>query len=176
MGARSRPGLVVDRLGGESLARRASAGAGTGSSGQTLTMQEVNFDEVLERILDRDRRYHRDAYFFVREALDFTQKLVGRENGGPVRHVSGQELLEGIRQFALQQFGPMAITVFEEWGVRNCRDFGEIVFNMVEGGLLAKTEEDRREDFNDGYDFDEAFRQPFVPESRRRLKTKPAAP
>lgn len=130
-------------------------------------MQEVNFDEVLEQILAGDPRFQRDAYHFLREALDHTQKLVGKENRGQVRHVTGQELLDGIRQFALQQFGPMAVTVFEEWGIRNCRDFGDIVFNMVENGLLAKTEKDSRDDFQNGYDFVEAFQKPYWPESRR---------
>jgi len=101
-------------------------------------MQEINFDEAVEQILAKDSRYHRDAYTFVREALDYTQKLVGRETRGQIRHVSGQKLLDGIRQFALQQFGPMTMTVFEEWGVRNCRDFGEIVFNMVRSACSPK--------------------------------------
>ncbi len=126
-------------------------------------MQEVNYEEVLEQILAADPRYQRDAYLFLREALDYTQKLVGRENGGKVRHVTGQELLEGIRQFALEQFGPMTITVFQEWGVRNCGDFGELVFNMLKAGLLAKTAQDSRADFEGGYDFEDTFRKPFLP-------------
>src|SRR6516162_8554554 len=121
-------------------------------------MLEVNFDEVVEQILSKDPRFSREAYSFMREALGFTQKLIGKENLGKIRHVTGQELLDGIRQFALQQFGPMSATVFEEWGVRNCGDFGEIVFNMVEIELLAKTEQDTRDDFRNGYDFTEAFR------------------
>ena len=129
-------------------------------------MQEVNFDATLENILASDSRYSRDAYLFVREALDFTQKLIIKENRGQVRHVTGQELLNGIKQLALQQFGPMAATVFEEWGIKSCRDFGEIVFNMVEIGLLAKTEKDSREDFQNGYDFDHAFKKPFLPENK----------
>lgn len=128
-------------------------------------MQEINFDATLENILAKDSRYHRDAYLFIREALDFTQKLILKENRGQVRHVTGQELLDGIKQLALQQFGPMTATVFEEWGIKNCRDFGEIVFNMVEIGLLAKTEKDSRDDFQNGYDFDDAFRKPFRPQS-----------
>jgi len=139
-------------------------------------MQEVNFDEVLDQILARDPRYSRDAYVFVREALDFTQKLFLKENPQRHPHVTGQELLDGIRQFALQQFGPMAATLLEEWGVRHCRDFGEIVFNMVEFGLLAKTESDTREDFRNGYDFTDAFRKPFWPESRLKSPKKAAFP
>jgi uncharacterized repeat protein (TIGR04138 family) len=136
-------------------------------------MQEVNFDEALEKILAHNTRFSRDAYLFVREALDFTQKMISKENRGTIRHVTGVELLEGIRQFALQQFGPMAITVFDEWGVRDCKDFGEIVFNMVEIGLLAKTEKDTRDDFQTGYSFIDAFQKPFWPE--HKIKAEAAA-
>ena len=139
-------------------------------------MLEVNFDEVVEQILANDARFQRDAYGFMREALGFTQKLIGKENPGKVRHVTGQELLDGVRQYALQHFGPMTITVLEEWGIRNCRDFGDIVFNMVESGLLAKTETDSRDDFQQGYDFTDAFRKPFWPESKSKAEVKPAIP
>jgi uncharacterized repeat protein (TIGR04138 family) len=135
-------------------------------------MQEINFDEKVEMILAKDARYSRDAYLFVRESLDHTQKLVSKENRGTARHITGQELLEGIRQFALSQFGPMAVTVLEEWGVCNSRDFGEIVFNMVEIELLAKTENDNRNDFNNGYNFIDAFRKPFWPLSRLKVEMK----
>jgi uncharacterized repeat protein (TIGR04138 family) len=136
-------------------------------------MQEINFDEKVEMILAKDSRYARDAYSFVRESLDHTQKLIGKENRGTVRHITGQELLEGIRQFTLSQFGPMAVTVLEEWGVRNSRDFGEIVFNMVEIELLAKTDNDNRDDFNNGYDFTDAFRKPYWPPSKLNSEAKP---
>ena len=136
-------------------------------------MQEINFDEAVDLIIAKDTRFARDAYAFVREALDFTQKLAGKEARGPIRHVSGQELLGGIRQFALQQFGPMTATVLEEWGVKSCRDFGEIVFNMVEIGLLAKTDKDTRDDFQNGYDFTDAFRKPFWPPNKLKTETKP---
>ncbi len=127
------------------------------------SMQEQNFSEVLERILARDKRYHRDAYAFVREALDYTQKLVGKKNKNVIRHVTGQELLDGIREFGLNQFGPMTLTVLNEWGIQRGEDFGEMVFNMVESGLLSKTANDSRADFAGGYDFVKAFRDPFVP-------------
>jgi uncharacterized repeat protein (TIGR04138 family) len=126
-------------------------------------MHEVSFEEALELIQAKDARYTREAYLFVREALDHTQKQISRSNKDRMRHVSGQELLEGIREFALAQFGPMAMLVLNEWGVQRCSDFGEIVFNMVEIGLLAKTDRDSREDFAAGYDFFEAFRRPFMP-------------
>jgi len=142
-------------------------------------MHNATFEELVERIRQQDARYARDAYLFVREALDFTQKQLARGaqpsliRAGeppaepPVRHVTGRELLEGIREFALQQFGPMAPTVFEEWGIHRCEDFGAIVFNMVDAGLLAKTEQDSPSDFQAVYDFDTAFRAPFRPAAQR---------
>src|SRR5690349_24885830 len=111
-------------------------------------MQAASFEEVLEQILAKDKRYHRDAYLFMKDALDYTRKAVtkGKSKGG-VGHVSPQELLSGIRDFALETFGPMAITVFEEWGIRSCHDFGQIVFIMVDNSLFAKTENDTMADF-----------------------------
>ena len=125
-----------------------------------------DFTEVLELILKEDTRFEKGAYFFVREALDFTMKLEKKEIKKDPRgnHVSGQQLLEGIRQFAIEQFGPMTITVFDEWGITKCNDFGDIVFNLVEYGILGKTEDDQKEDFAGGYDFHEVFDKPFLPE------------
>jgi uncharacterized repeat protein (TIGR04138 family) len=140
-------------------------------------MHETSFEEALEKILARDTRYHRDAYFFVREALEFTQKNFGKESRerinpplGAEKHVTGQELLEGIREMAVKEFGPMAMMVLEEWGVHHCGDFGEIVFNMVTTGWLRKTEKDSRDDFQDGYDFHDAFRKPFLPAGKSNPK------
>src|SRR6267154_6531276 len=130
-------------------------------------MQEPSFEEAVEQILAKDPRYHRDAYLFIRAAPDHTQKMIARlPKKSEVRHVSGQDLLKGIRAYALQHFGPMTLTVLEEWGVRRCEDFGEIVFGMVEARLLAKTEKDSRDDFKCGYEFPEAFRKPFLPSGK----------
>jgi uncharacterized repeat protein (TIGR04138 family) len=137
-------------------------------------MQEINFDEVVTQLVARDSRYPRDAYAFVRDALDFTQKQILKQNHGQMRHVTGQELLGGIRDFALAQFGPMTITVLAEWGIHAGSDFGEIVFNMVESSLLAKTEKDSREDFADGYDFADAFQKPFLPKTHTASVAKPS--
>ena len=146
-------------------------------------MQAVIFEEVLDRILKKDTRYHRDGYFFLRDALAYTQKTLGREPKTPVRegkeskiadqHVSGQELLAGIRDYALKEFGPMAITVLEEWGIRSCPDFGEMVFVLVEHGLLGKTDKDSRSDFAEGYDFVEVFRKPFLPQNKPNIEPSP---
>ncbi|MGH7943067.1 MAG: Minf_1886 family protein [Limisphaerales bacterium] len=134
-------------------------------------MHELSFDLKVDQILARDLRYRREAYVFIREALDFTQKLMSRENRQKVRHVTGKELLDGIRQFALKEFGPMAATVLGEWGITSCPDFGELVFNMVDAGLLARTDQDRREDFQNGYDFTSAFRRPFLPRDKQDGET-----
>jgi uncharacterized repeat protein (TIGR04138 family) len=134
-------------------------------------MHGINFEEELDKIIAQDPRYPREAYLFVREALDHTQKILGRANRDDApRHVSGQQLLDGIRDYALQQFGPMSLMVLNEWGIRRCEDFGDIVFNMVDNALLAKTEQDSREDFKGGYDFSDAFRSPFLPESKKSPK------
>ena len=130
-------------------------------------MQEISFDEAMAQIRKKDQRYQREAYQFVREALDHTQKMIEKDTRGRIRHVSGQELLGGIRDYALAEFGPMALTLLEEWGIHDCRDFGEIVFNMVEVGWLAKTDDDSRADFDGGYDFVETFRKPFLPSSKQ---------
>jgi uncharacterized repeat protein (TIGR04138 family) len=119
-----------------------------------------DFDAALDAVLSRDPRFQRDAYHFIREALDYTQGLYSKSG-----HVSGTELLEGIRDYALKQYGPMTLLVLEEWGVRRCEDFGDIVFNLIEAQVLKKTDRDRREDFAGGYEFQEAFRKPFQPGS-----------
>ena len=118
---------------------------------------------VRDRILARDSRYALGAYLFLYEALAFTQKKFSRDDPNlnqEERHVSGQELLEGIRDYAAQAFGPLAPTVFRNWGLSSGQDFGEIVFNLVENDLLRKTDQDRREDFAEGFDFDTAFDGP----------------
>lgn len=117
---------------------------------------------ALADILRRDSRYAPEAYEFVFEALGFTQKLLGRlpkteEKENPKNHVSGRELLDGIRALALRDFGRMARTVFHCWGIHKTDDFGEIVFNLVEAGLMSKTEHDNRDDFRNVYDLDDAL-------------------
>jgi uncharacterized repeat protein (TIGR04138 family) len=129
-------------------------------------MQTQHFDDVLDQVLARDPRYAREAYHFLREALDYTQRAISKANQGKLRHVTGQELLAGIRAYALQQYGPMALTLLHEWGLHRCEDFGELVFNLVDAGVLSKTETDSRADFANGYDFEEAFRKPFLPTRR----------
>lgn len=100
----------------------------------------------------KDLRYKPEAYAFVLGGLTFTVQRLPEP-----RHVSGQELLEGLRLFGLEQFGPLAAQVFEHWGIRSTEDFGHIVFNLVQSKLLRKTEEDTLDDFRGGYEFASAF-------------------
>ena len=135
-------------------------------------MQQFDYDEVLELILAKDDRFSREAYYFVREGLDFTQYKMAKMSGAKVpRHVSGQELMDGMRQYALETYGPMAKLLLNEWGIRATEDFGEIVFNLVENNLLAKTDKDTREDFTGGFDFDEAFTAPYQPLAKPKKRS-----
>jgi uncharacterized repeat protein (TIGR04138 family) len=127
-------------------------------------MQKIGFAEALDSIVASDPRYQRDAYVFLRDALDFTTKQQKKVKGVTVRHVTGPELLDGVRRYALKEFGPMVMTVFENWGVRSCEDIGNIVFNLIGAGVFGKTEEDSIEHFKNVYDFEEAFVKPFAPE------------
>lgn len=130
-----------------------------------------SFAEAVEQICSEDPRFEKGAYHFVRQGLDHTIKNLKTKPGREGNHVSGQELLSGIREFALEQYGPLTLTVLHSWGVRSCEDFGAIVFNLVEAGVLGKTERDSRQDFADGYDFDEAFVAPFRPRRGRRVES-----
>lgn len=136
-------------------------------------MQDLEFTEIVELICKEDVRFDRKAYIFIRQALDHTVKELKRqqpERTQKSQHVSGSELLQGIRTFALDQFGPLAKTVLNNWGINRCTDFGDIVFNLIEYNVFDKTENDRREDFSDLYDFEEAFLKPFAPKRKRRSR------
>lgn len=133
-----------------------------------------DFNEVIRTIRKEDPRYASGAYYFLREALDYSLKhlhTIGEL--GSNNHLSGKQLLEGIRLFALEQYGPMALSVFKHWGISTCRDFGNIVFNLVECRVLGKTDQDSPEDFNGGYSFKEAFEVPFQPERKPSMKRPP---
>ncbi|MBN1504006.1 MAG: hypothetical protein JW952_02965 [Candidatus Eisenbacteria bacterium] len=118
--------------------------------------RESDIYDKIEKIVDQDSRYKVAAYAFVLLALNFTLAKFDKR-----RHVTGRELLHGIREFGIQQYGPMTKTVFNYWGVTTTRDFGEIVFSLVEHKLLGKTEEDKIEDFVEVYDFEEEFERKY---------------
>jgi uncharacterized repeat protein (TIGR04138 family) len=139
-------------------------------------------DHPLTDLLRRDRRYHLDAYLFVFEALRHAQEELGMGNEFPPqeddepaeRHVTGQELCEAMRLYAHDQFGYMAKAVLNHWGIRCTGDFGELVFNLIEIEQMRKTPQDRREDFDDVFDFQEGFEQGFqftLPDSTKQRKS-----
>lgn len=118
----------------------------------------------LKEIIKKDPRYSLQAYQFVFEALDYTTNMLGKNQHQTTdadRHVTGKQLMEGIRKYALKQFGFMSLTVFELWGIQQDTDFGNIVFNLVESGLMGKTETDSPDDFKNSYDFKKAFEEGF---------------
>lgn len=135
-------------------------------------MRVANLEDDIKKIVAADPRYPYDAYVFVQEALKHTQRALGR-NKTDEKHVGGKELLEGIRLYALKNFGPMVPTMLEEWGIHTCEDFGEIVFNMIKHQVASKRESDSVDDFKGGYNFYDAFRKPFVPSKVLRSKAKP---
>ena len=124
-------------------------------------MKKLGFEEAVALIVLEDIRYTREAYCFLRDSLAYTAGKLDKPASGKERHMSAAELMDGFRDYAIQQFGPMARTVLMHWGICSTEDIGAVVFNLVEKGVLGKTEEDRIEDFDGGYDFDQAFLQPF---------------
>lgn len=130
-------------------------------------MQRRQFEEALAHILIENPRYPSDAYVFVREVLEFTARSLKKPARGPARHITGAELSDGMRRYALQEFGPIARTVLASMGITRTEDLGELVYNLVNYGFLGKTDEDRKSDFANNYDFSEAFDAPFLPLSRK---------
>ena len=130
-------------------------------------MQKIDFKDAVDSVISSDARYADDAYYFLQEVLTQAVDKHYKETGGEDRHVGGEELLEVFRARAKRKFGPMAISVFEEWGINSCEDIGEMVFNLIDAGAFGKSEQDCRENFSGGYDFQEAFVTPFLPVSKR---------
>ena len=128
----------------------------------------THINAKLAEVVRKDPRYVYEAYEFVFQALHHTQQMLGKmpaakvaEDEEPKHHVSGRELLDGVRSLALREFGLMARTVFSMWGIHKTDDFGEIVFNLVEAELMSKTSEDCRADFHELYDLDQALKEGY---------------
>ena len=139
-------------------------------------MQKIGFAEALDSIVASDPRYQREAYIFLRDSLDYTTKQQKKAKGTTVRHVSGPELLEGVKQYALKEFGPMVVTVFSFWGIHCSEDIGHMVFNLIGAGIFGKTDQDSIEDFKAVYDFQEAFVKPYAPEKKTEVPKSLPAP
>ena len=124
-------------------------------------MADITFDEAVRQCISHDPRYHPEAYDFVRDALHVAVKRFCE--GNEDKHVGGQQLLEGVREHALREYGPMSLFVLRQWGVNSGIDIGHIVYNLIETKYFGKSKGDSLEDFTQGYDFEEAFSAPFLP-------------
>ncbi len=128
------------------------------------------YPHPIYKVLHDDERYSVEAYQFVREALSYAQDVLGLGVNDSLRvddvlqaerHLSGQQLCEASRLYALQQFGLMAKTVLATWGIRTTDDLGEIVYNLIKVDLMKKSDNDRREDFDSVFDFESGLTQAF---------------
>lgn len=119
---------------------------------------EPDASERIERAIREDGRYPPEAYEFLHRGLEYATRMVhGDEPAEGPRHVSGQQLCEGLRGLALEQWGPLARDVLARWNIRATRDFGEMVYFLINLGMMGRQDSDRLEDFHEVYDFDQAF-------------------
>lgn len=139
-------------------------------------MQPKDYESAIAQLVIENPRYPAEAYAFLREVMAFTSQTLKKPEHGPGRHMSGRELLDGMRRYALQEFGPIARTVLASMGITRTEDLGELVFSLVNCGILGKTEEDRKSDFANGYDFREAFDAPFLPRFRQQASPTAGTP
>jgi uncharacterized repeat protein (TIGR04138 family) len=119
-----------------------------------------NLRSGIAAIVRRDPRFHADAYLFLFGALEHTAQELRRVRDIPREQrmrITGEELVRGVRDYGHGEFGPLAKVVLESWGVSETRHIGDIVFNLVDSGLLRKDEKDKREDFDDVFDFQSAL-------------------
>lgn len=120
-------------------------------------MTDLQFaEEMLDQLQERNPRFHGKAYLFLLSALHGVMKDLDEP-----RHISGKELVEGARTLALGQYGPMARTVLEHWGIHATEDLGDIVFTLVDVGVLIKQNDDTRAEFCDVFDFEDAFERDY---------------
>lgn len=120
--------------------------------------------DPLRKLATSDGRYSPEAFRFLLESLDYALRLAGKEHAqGPSRHVTGKEVLAGMRAYASELFGPLAAQVWRSWGIHDTLDWGRVVFLLVDADLLKRQESDTLEDFSDGFDFDQAFVERYVP-------------
>ena len=126
-------------------------------------MNDQSFEETVARICDKDSKYDIEAYYFVREGLDYAAEKY--KDGDTRRHVTGQELCEALREYALDEFGPAAYLALTEWNLTKTDDFGEIVYRLITEGVFGKEPQDSKDDFKDVYTFESAFKAPYEPES-----------
>jgi uncharacterized repeat protein (TIGR04138 family) len=128
-------------------------------------VSQLSFVAAVKKIRLTETRFSLPAYEFVRRSLDHALQRLGRTGQKKPAHVRGEELLESFRALALREFGPMAKTVLNDWGISTCTEVGEVVFQLVQHGILGKSETDKIDDFQEIYSFQEAFESPFLPKA-----------
>lgn len=128
-------------------------------------MNPDQIKEVVKEILQKDRRYSEDSYYFINEAVHFASEYFAKPEFGQERHLSGAELSEAIREFTLSEFGSMSWAVLKNWGVYSTLDFGHLVFNLIDAGVLHASPEDKLADFDNVFDLKEDLSMPFEPEN-----------
>ena len=130
-------------------------------------MNYPDFQTAVKRIVGNDKRYNIEAYEFIGEAVNYTaMKLKKDTKELKSRHISCQELLRGVSEYAISHYGPMAGDVFEHWGLDSSKAIGNVVFNMIKEQLLSASEDDSLEQFEKGPSFSELFRKPFQPSGK----------
>ena len=142
-------------------------------------MGHLTMDQAISKLRGENPKYAPAAYHFIRRALDHSLRKLKREEMDRPAHVSGKELLEGFRDLALEEYGPLARTVLEDWGITQCSEVGEVVFQLVRMGVLGKNDNDVIEDFKEIWTFAEAFDAPFRPqavESPKKAKSRVSSP
>ena len=122
----------------------------------------MSFEEAVSQYLLEDPRYPAEAYYFIRDGFEYVARDL-EEKEGASRHLSGRELADGLKEFALDEYGPMAFFTLGQWNIHRTADFGELVYNLIRMGRFSQNKGDKKSDFNDLYDFDEVFNGPFRP-------------
>lgn len=132
-------------------------------------MQKETFEDAIGRITQLDNRFEPEGYLFLKEALDYTAQEASLKSTEQSRHVSARQLLHGFRDLALKEFGPMAATLFEEWGIKSCNDIGDMVFQLIQEGVFGKQDNDQPEDFMEVYSFKRTFVDPYLPKKANKV-------
>ena len=122
----------------------------------------MSFEEAVSQYLLEDPRYPAEAYYFIRDGFEYVARDLEEKEGAP-RHLSGRELADGLKEFALDEYGPMAFFTLGQWNIHRTADFGELVYNLIRMGRFSQNKGDKKSDFDNLFDFDEAFNGPFLP-------------
>ncbi len=128
----------------------------------TGSMTNQDIDSKFRALARNERRFRPGAYHFILDSLDYVSQYLGKNRkSGLSRHVSVEEFLEGIREYALDEYGPLARVVLEYLGIYSTEDIGDLVFQLVELGYLNRQDTEQKEDFSNGFDFKEVFEENF---------------